>query len=329
MSVLQLAILFMAWGTISCLHIYDECIPKHSQTVEIKGNTLYGRVWVPKNEEVEYLVLMSENEKTEAFRKIGISRTQVNVHYRTDAVVTDIRKTNVSISKGWTDFRVTLDNSLQFFLNEVSILNIEDNVKDNSLKIIGKHVTINCPTSMIQWEVTAHQNAIVPLDGPGPHHFAIYSREAFLPSLTISSQRLDLHLDPQSNTVSSFASNPLPLPAFTLYNFTLICRVLEYTTCDVLNGGDGPLVGSVLHRTKISLSFTTVNKNYIVVQNLPKDEEVEAERLKDENEKGCQEVLERGNLEDMWKIIFIVLICLLAVLVAAGICYFGKKHLEP
>lgn len=95
---------------------------------------------------MEYLVLVSENEKTEAFRKIGISRTQVNVHYVIDAVVTDTSETNVSISKGWTDFKVTLDNKLHFFFNEVSILNIEDNVKDNSLKIIGKHVTINCPT---------------------------------------------------------------------------------------------------------------------------------------------------------------------------------------
>ncbi|XP_042885261.1 uncharacterized protein LOC122261605 [Penaeus japonicus] len=311
MSSIKFALMLMACGMATSFEFHKDCEPKDATVIELTGAPLAVRVWVPERSDDEILRLFIIDGNL-AFTNIHISETVVEIENKGQhREIHILEEYNKTIPHGWTEFQVTVDRKFRVFVPAIqqTIVDEDDFVEADTLHIQGKQVTVNCFTSLTQWKVALGSPASVPLAGLGPHHFALYSRKAFVPSLKVGSQRLHLHWDPELKAVSASTSNPQPLPAFTLHNFTLKCeQIPQNWKCDVMweNGGHEPLVDSVLLKEVDSLSFAATDKIDYVVQYTHKDQETTLEeKLPGKSENGAgEEDDKRPDDVDGWLIPF-------------------------
>ncbi|XP_063592502.1 uncharacterized protein LOC134769693 [Penaeus indicus] len=219
---LKAALVIMLFGTVSCLQLLDECMPKNFIDTHVKGSEMKLRVWVPEIGDASLLTLISESDWTSMARKIEIWKNVITVQTQDGHTVSPEHELPIqkSLPHGWVNFMVTSNENFTVTVPDVNLtlIDVQDVVQGNYIVIIGSSVTVNCMLPTNQWEVSTHQNAIIPLSPNGSHDFSLFSRTPYAPMLTISN--LPWLFD-------DFKSEPQLLFPFSSYNFTVDCAIDE------------------------------------------------------------------------------------------------------
>ncbi|XP_037791015.1 uncharacterized protein LOC119586375 [Penaeus monodon] len=273
---LRVALMLMFFGTASCLQFLDECVPRKYLKAHIKGGDLKLRVWVPEIGDTSLLTLISENARKGISRKIEIRKNVTTVQTKDEESASpeeELPIQNNSLPHGWVNFLVTSKEKFTVTVPDVSLtlIDIQDVVLDKNIKITGSNVTVNCRLPTNQWEVSASQEAVIPLSLDGPHDFKLFSRTPFTPVLAVGFGSLGPVSFPSLSSV--FKSESQQLTAFFVYNFTLDCGVDEKWIC-YIQAGDSTVLAESLPGEATSLSLKASGTNdYIIVQGLRKDQE--------------------------------------------------------
>lgn len=269
--------MLMFFGTASCLQFLDECVPKKYLKTHIKGGDLKLRVWVPEIGDTSLLTLISENARKGISRKIEIRKNVTTVQTKDEESASpeeELPIQNNSLPHGWVNFLVTSKEKFTVTVPDVSLtlIDIQDVVQDKNIKITGSNLTVNCMLPTNQWEVSASQEAVIPLSLDGPHDFKLFSRTPFTPVLAVGFGSLGPVNFPSLSSV--FKSESQQLTAFFVYNFTLNYAVDEKQNSSYIQAGDSKVLVESLPGEATSLSLKASGTNdYIIVQGLRKDQE--------------------------------------------------------
>ncbi|XP_063592807.1 uncharacterized protein LOC134769943 isoform X2 [Penaeus indicus] len=250
MSFKFLLKLCLLCSTAFCFQFKKDCVAgRHFETDRI-ATSWDIRVWAPREDaDARILTLVSENEARLSLRKIDITRTEVHTLFirGSHRVKNSSSIPGDGIPPGWREFRVTSDSRFKVWVTGVEepLVDVDDDVGAERVVVRGSNVTINCREPFFIWNVSEDQEATLPLGGPGRYDLAVFSRSPSSPVVMLGDRTRVLSWDPEFSMVTTFASEPRPLPAFVQHNFTIECSQAEnHFKCDVLAGQNETLVGS-------------------------------------------------------------------------------------
>ncbi|XP_047489567.1 uncharacterized protein LOC125039547 isoform X2 [Penaeus chinensis] len=273
---LNVALVFMFFGTVSCLQILDECMPRKRLETYIKGNEMKLRVWVPEIGDASLLTLISENGQTGILRKIEIRKNVTTIRTKDEETVRPEFKLPIqnSLPHGWVNFMVTSNENFTVTVPDVNLtlIDVQDVVQDQNIIITGSNVTANCRLPTNQWEVFARQEAVIPLSPNGSHDFSLFSRAPFTPELAVALDSRERLSFPSLSRV--FESESQQMSPFSLYNFTLNCAIDEKRSSCYIQAGDSKVLEVYFFRNDTSLSLIASGMDgYIIVQGTRNNQE--------------------------------------------------------
>ncbi|XP_047489014.1 uncharacterized protein LOC125039251 isoform X2 [Penaeus chinensis] len=302
MFILPLSLIFLQEAAFG-LHVQEGCISKPAKVAMLRGTEITATVWIPQTNEDEVLVSLTCAEDQIYFvRRIEIKKGLVNVKEMRGGIdrydTFDIPEGVLRL--GWMDFTLALSSSFRVMIGNTTIADIEE-VLTSSVTIQGSNVTVGCSEPLIAWEVAEEREAVIPVAGLVPHKVSLFSRSASLPVLALGPNTLRLSWDPITQSITTLASDPRPLPAFLLHNLTVDCHPWgALTKCDILlnlrqvntlrlnlvhtnppstlkTGPNASLAGSALLPDDFtSFSFRANNKdNFVVILQYSRQDEVE------------------------------------------------------
>ncbi|ROT68370.1 hypothetical protein C7M84_013494 [Penaeus vannamei] len=234
------------------------------------------RVWVPEIGDSNLVTLISANSRTGKSRRIEIRKSGIIIQARDVATVSpeqELPIQNNSLPHGWVTFMVTSDENFTVTVPDanLTLIHIPDVVQDKNIKIRESYATVNCMLPAHHWEVSAGEEAFIPLSLEGPHDFSLFARAPFVPELAVGLGSLGPLRVPSLGSVFELESEQMA--AFSFYNFTLDCTINETKSSCYIQAGDYKILVGSLPREAASLSLTAGGTDdYTIVHGIRKDQ---------------------------------------------------------
>lgn len=326
--LVKAALLVMLLGTASCLQLLDECMPKKSLEAAIKGSEMNLRVWVPEIGDTRLLTLISENHLTGISRKIEIRKNVTTVQTKDEEEVSpeqELPIQNNSLPHGWVTFKVTSAENVTVTVPDANLTLIDtpDVVQGKNIEIAGSNVTFNCMLPAHHWEVSAGEEAFIPLSLEGPHDFSLFARAPFVPELAVGLGSLGPLRFPSLSSVFELESEQMA--AFSFYNFTLDCTIAVRKSSCYIQAGDYKILVGSLPREAASLSLTAGGTDdYIIVHGMRKDQERLRTGEQDEDQNGGGEPVITVNIA-----IAVIAVSSVAIVSVFIFIKWNRKRGEP